>query len=70
LPPEEVIPKGSPQAVFVPMSWIKKFRLTFTPTFVVFGPSGRLLWTHQGTLAPDDMEAALEAVKSARRARQ
>lgn len=62
---DAVVRPESAQVAFVPMEWAKRFRLTGTPTFLIFGSTGRLIWHHEGTLAPADVEAALRVTKEA-----
>jgi hypothetical protein len=44
------------------MDWIKRFELSATPTFLLFGPGGRLVWQRRGTLTAGDVMAALGKV--------
>ncbi len=62
---EGVIPKGSPQAVYVSMEWTKRFRLTMTPSVLIFNSKGKLIWHRQGMLASPDVESAIQAIKIA-----
>lgn len=56
---------GSAQEAYVNMDWIKRFRLTGTPTLLVFSVDRGLIWVHVGTLEPDDLESAVRiATKS------
>jgi len=54
------------QLRLVPIDWIKHYRLTKTPTVLVFDPGGRLIWGHEGTLKSGDPDTALQAIRSAR----
>jgi len=56
---------ASPEIAYVNLEWLRHIRLTLAPTLLIFGPSGRLLWSRQGTLLPGDAEAALQAIKTA-----
>lgn len=62
-PEKDVVPKEAPQAVFVPMEWIKRFRLTATPSLLIFSRQGQLIWSRQGMLVPSDPESAMRAIK-------
>jgi len=59
---EKVTPAGTRQAAFVSIDWIKSFQLTMTPTLLVFDSHGQLIWHHEGTLAPRDIDAAARAL--------
>lgn len=50
------------QVTFVPMEWMRRFRLSVTPTFLVFDAGGSLLWQHEGKLAAGDAADALDIV--------
>jgi len=66
LPSEGVLPAGAPQVAFVSVEWTKRFRLSVTPTLLLFSARGTLIWYRQGILAPDDLGAALQALEAAR----
>jgi hypothetical protein len=63
-PEREIVPAGAQQASYVNVDWIKRLRLTMTPTVMIFNPSQGLIWEQQGTLAVKDISSALAAVKS------
>ena len=53
---------------YVKMDWIKQFRLSSTPTVVIFDNKGRVLWQRRGMLKDVDYEAAEKIiVKNAKR---
>jgi hypothetical protein len=54
---------GTQQLTYVNMGWIKQFRLSETPTVLIFNNDG-LIWSHQGTLGASDPASALDATKS------
>jgi hypothetical protein len=61
---EEVVevahwPAAPRQISFVSMEWTKRFELSATPTFLLFGPDGRLVWQRRGTLDVGDVAAAM-----------
>jgi hypothetical protein len=57
---------GALQETYVNIAWIKQFRLRVTPTLLIFDFTGRLIWSHQGMLGPNDPKSALRAIKSSR----
>lgn len=61
-----VIPSGAPQAAFISMEWLKRFRLTMTPSLLIFSRTGQLIWSRQGMLSPGDPEAAMRAIEGAK----
>lgn len=60
-----LVPRESRQEAYVSIEWIKQFRLRTTPTLLIFGADGRLIWCHRKTLSFDDKEAAIRAVSMA-----
>jgi len=58
--PDRLVPRGVRQIALVSMDWMRRFRITITPTLLVFGPDGGLLWQRQGVLSSEDTRAALE----------
>ena len=56
-------PIGAQQESYINMEWIKQFRLTMTPTLLIFDPHQGLIWSHQGMLEPSDQTAAIRAIK-------
>lgn len=64
-PDDRLTPKGAQQEVYVNLAWIEHFRLTVTPTVLVFDSERGLIWAHQGMLDQADPESALRAIKSA-----
>jgi len=57
-------PVGAPQESYVNLEWIRKFRLTKTPTLLIFNPRQELIWAHQGVLSSNDSISAIKTVKS------
>jgi hypothetical protein len=57
-------PVGAAQEVYVNMEWIKAFKLTKTPTLMIFNSDQRLMWSHQGELEQSDSASAIHAVES------
>jgi len=68
-PPGDLMPSTAQQAAFVSVEWTRRFRLTFTPTLLVFDSHGQLVWWHEGTLAAADVTSVLSAVGPGRRAK-
>lgn len=62
-PPNSDELNGARQEVYVSLGWIKHFRLTVTPTLLLFNHRGELIWSHQGMLDPIDPSSALQAAK-------
>lgn len=62
--PNQLTPPGVPQATFISMGWIERFRLTFTPTLLVVDSRGRPVWQHEGTLTAADVTSALAAIRA------
>jgi hypothetical protein len=61
-----LVPEGIPQEAYVDMEWVKHFRLTMTPTLLLFDNHQRLIWQRQGMLDPSDTSAAIKAVSAIR----
>ena len=61
-PAQSLVPAGAPQIAFVSMDWMKQFRITITPSLLLFDRSGRLIWQQQGVLSPTNVEQALEVI--------
>lgn len=53
------------QLTFVNAGWAKSFRLTLTPTVMIFTPAKGLIWAHQGEMNDDSVKAALVATNNA-----
>jgi hypothetical protein len=66
---EAVVPDGAPQEAYVSIGWIKRYRLTATPTLLLFDEGRRLIWHREGQLRIADTHAALQAVDTAARRR-
>jgi hypothetical protein len=66
-PDDALTPSGARQQVYVGMEWIRHFRLVVTPTVLIFGPEGQLIWSHRGTLSSDGPQSAVRAIEAARR---
>lgn len=64
---KDVIPRGAPQEAYISMEWIRHFRLTLTPTVLMFGPHQNLVWAHQGVLSASDVRSAIHAAQAAGR---
>ena len=63
----EKVPQGTPQLSFVSTEWIKRLRLTVTPTFLIVDAHGELIWHNEGTLSALDVDVALSrAAKGAK----
>jgi hypothetical protein len=65
--PAGLIPATAPQVAFVSMEWVRQFRLTATPTVMLFNRAGALVWTQQGMLRPDSIDGAIRAMDRGRR---
>ncbi len=50
------------QIAFVDVDWMKRYRLTGTPTTIVFDKRGHVIWAHVGTMNEDDQKSALWAL--------
>jgi len=57
-----VVPTGTLQEVFVELGWIRHFRLSATPTLLLFDRKAGLIWGHEGTLSADDVASAVRTV--------
>jgi hypothetical protein len=66
-PADLVLPNDAPQVAFAPMEWLKQFRLTMTPSLLLFSGRGDLIWHRQGVLGPWDVQSALQAIEEATR---
>jgi thioredoxin-related protein len=49
------------QISYVDVSWMKWYRLTSTPTTLLFDGHGKLIWSHIGTMDKDDQKSAMQA---------
>lgn len=54
---------GAQQEAYVNIAWIKQFRLSVTPTLLLFAPNQTLIWAHEGALGAADRDSALRAVR-------
>lgn len=59
-------PPGITQVGFVNLEWIGRYRLTRTPTVLIFDREKGLIWSHEGTLDGEDQEDALSTVRAAK----
>jgi hypothetical protein len=53
---------GTSQISYVDVEWIKRYRLSATPTTLIFNRSGKIIWTHAGTMTDDDEKSAIHAI--------
>jgi hypothetical protein len=60
---ETLVPSGIPQAAFVSLEWMSRFRLSSTPTVLLFDAGGALVWAEEGTLRSDSIERAVRALE-------
>ena len=60
-----LVPTGALQAAFINADWVNQYRLTLTPTLLVFDAEGNLIWHREGTLTQADVRAAIRAVDRA-----
>jgi len=51
-------PAAVPQLTLVQMGWLAQFRLTVTPTTLLFDRDGQLLWAHEGALGSVNIASA------------
>jgi len=61
-PQDGLVPKGIQQAAFMNVEWIKHFRLSVTPTILLFDNRQRLLWQRQGVLDSQDVASAVRVI--------
>jgi len=59
---DQIVPETAQQLVFIRMDWIKQFRLTETPTVIIFNNDGRVLWSHRGMLEHADYKSAEKVI--------
>lgn len=50
------------QIAFIDVGWMKQYRLTGTPTTLIFNSHGRIIWTHSGTMDTEDQKSALQTI--------
>ena len=70
IPPaaDDAYPIGSPeiadstQITYVNVGWIKKYRLSATPTTLLLNCRTKIIWTHAGAMTEADQKSALQAV--------
>lgn len=67
---DEVVPRGAPQMAFVNVEWQRQYRLTATPTLLIFDANGGFVWHREGQLSSADVRAAMDAVDEASKRRQ
>ena len=65
-PTFSMVPFGAPQAAYISIDWMKRYRLSLTPTLLIFDADRRLVWHREGALTPVDVKAAVRAIDSAR----
>jgi hypothetical protein len=53
---------GAVQLSYVDMEWLRRFRLTGTPTVLLFNREGGLVWSHRGLLHEKDASVALGSI--------
>jgi hypothetical protein len=51
------------QISFVNVDWMKRFRLTATPTTLLFDRAGTLIWSQKGEMSEGDEKSAMYAVR-------
>ena len=51
------------QLSFVNVAWMKQYRLTGTPTTLLFDGHGSLIWAHAGVMSEDDQRLGLQAAE-------
>jgi hypothetical protein len=56
---------GVQQEAYVSMEWIRRLRLTVTPTLLIFAPDQRLIWANQGTLNWADRKSVVRTIETA-----
>src|SRR5690348_13550984 len=61
---KDMVPSDASQIALVDMNWIKRFRLSVTPSLLIFSRDGRLIWSRQGMLLPDDPESVMREIGS------
>ena len=61
--PAALVPAQVPQVAFVSMEWMKRYRLTVTPTAMLFNRAGKLVWAQHGMLRPDSIASALRVLQ-------
>lgn len=66
---DALVPKEAQQEAYVSIEWIKRYRLTLTPTLLIFDAHRRLIWHREGSLRPADTRAAIRAIDTARQSR-
>lgn len=63
---DHLTPADALQGPFVQIDWIRKFKLIGTPTLLIFGSDGKLIWSHAGTLGSFDEDSAKQALDRVR----
>ena len=59
-------PPGALQESLVNMDWAKQFRLTVTPTLLIFDRTQGLIWAHTGMLQPADPQSVIKEIERSR----
>lgn len=52
---------GETQIPFVDVDWMKRYRLTMTPTTLLFNGHGKVIWTQDGVMSEADQKSAAQA---------
>jgi hypothetical protein len=47
---------------FIDVGWMKQYRLTGTPTTLIFNRHGKIIWAHAGTMSDEDQKSALRTL--------
>jgi hypothetical protein len=59
---DALVPSDAPQIAFISMEWMTQFRLTMTPTVMLYDTAGDLIWAQEGVLPPDSVARAVRAL--------
>ena len=51
--------ENSTQILYPSIEWIKRYRLTATPTTLLFNSRGEMIWSHLGKISQEDQKAAV-----------
>ena len=51
--------KDETAIAFIDIGWMKQYRLTGTPTTLIFDRHGKIIWAHAGTMDEQDQKSAL-----------
>ena len=61
-PDDNAVLSSDREEVYVNIGWIKRYRLSMTPTVLIFKRDRGLVWQHQGTLARADVDSAIHTI--------